>query len=64
MPTKVRKLIRLLERDGWVLVATKGSHRQYRHPSKRGRVTLPGKPSDDVATGTEQSIYKQAGWKK
>ena len=61
---KVRDLIRLLERDGWKLVGTKGSHRQYKHPSKSGRVTVPGKPSDDVAIGTAQSIYKQAGWKQ
>lgn len=64
MPVKVWDLMRLLESDGWVLVATKGGHRQYRHPNKPGRVTLPGKPSDDVAIGTHSSIYKQTGWKK
>lgn len=64
MPTKVRDLIRLLEQDGWKLVATRGSHRQFKHPLKSGRVTVPGKPSDDVAIGTEQSVYKQAGLKK
>jgi len=53
---KVREVIRLLERDGWSLVATKGSHRQYKHPTKLGRVTLAGKPSDDLAPGTLNSV--------
>jgi predicted RNA binding protein YcfA (HicA-like mRNA interferase family) len=46
---KVRDIIRLLEQDGWYLKATKGSHRQYKHPTKPGRVTLPGHPGDDLA---------------
>ena len=50
----------MLERDGWVLVATRGSHRQYKHPTKPGRVTLPGKPSDDLPAGTLNSLLKQA----
>lgn len=53
----------MLERDGWRLVATRGSHRQFKHPSKTGRVTVPGKPSDDLAPGTLNSILKQAGLK-
>jgi len=61
---KVREAIRMLERDGWVLVATRGSHRQYKHTSKPGRVTLAGKPSDDLAPGTVNSILKQAGLKE
>ncbi|HUA51410.1 MAG TPA: type II toxin-antitoxin system HicA family toxin [Candidatus Sulfotelmatobacter sp.] len=61
---KVREVIRLLERDGWLLVATKGSHRQYKHPTKLGRVTLAGKPSDDLAPGTLNSVLKQAGLKE
>ena len=61
---KVGEIIRQLEDDGWYLVATKGSHRQYKHPSKRGRVTIPGKPSDDLAPGTLNSILKQAGLKE
>ena len=53
----------MLERDGWRLVATRGSHWQFKHPSKAGRVTVPGKPSDDLAPGTLNSILKQAGLK-
>ena len=60
---KVRDIIRLLEQDGWYLKATKGSHRQYKHPSKAGRVTLPGHPGDDLAPGTLNSVLKQAGLK-
>jgi predicted RNA binding protein YcfA (HicA-like mRNA interferase family) len=58
---KVREAIRLLEADGWFLVATRGSHRQYKHPTKADRVTVAGKPSDDLAPGTLSSILKQAG---
>lgn len=61
---KVSEVLRLLDRDGWYLAATRGSHRQFKHPSKPGRVTVPGKPSDDLAAGTLQSIFKQAGLKK
>ena len=61
---KVRETIRLIEKDGWYLVATRGSHRQYKHPSKAGRVTIAGKPSDDLAPGTRNSILKQAGLKE
>jgi predicted RNA binding protein YcfA (HicA-like mRNA interferase family) len=61
---KVREAIDLVEADGWFLVATRGSHRQYKHPSKRGRVMIAGKPSDDVAPGTLNSILKQAGLKE
>jgi predicted RNA binding protein YcfA (HicA-like mRNA interferase family) len=57
---KVRDVIGLIERDGWYLVATRGSHRQYKHPSKPGRVTVAGKPSDDMAPGTLNSVLKQA----
>jgi predicted RNA binding protein YcfA (HicA-like mRNA interferase family) len=61
---KVSEVLRMLQDDGWRLVATKGSHRQFKHNSKPGRVTVAGKPSDDVATGTLNSILKQAGLKK
>jgi predicted RNA binding protein YcfA (HicA-like mRNA interferase family) len=61
---KVRDAIRLLEDDGWFLVATRGSHRQYKHRRKLGRVTVPGKPSDDLARGTLNSILKQAQLKE
>jgi predicted RNA binding protein YcfA (HicA-like mRNA interferase family) len=54
----------LLEDDGWYFVRTRGSHRQYKHPTKIGLVTLPGKPGDDLAPGTLNSILKQAGLKK
>jgi predicted RNA binding protein YcfA (HicA-like mRNA interferase family) len=50
--------------DGWNLVATRGSHRQFKHTTKPGRVTVPGKPSDDLAPGTLNSILKQAGLRK
>lgn len=60
----VREVIRLLEADGWYLVATKGSHRQYKHKVKAGRVTVAGKPSEEVAPGTLNSILKQAGLKE
>ncbi|MFN8526167.1 MAG: type II toxin-antitoxin system HicA family toxin [Chloroflexota bacterium] len=58
---KVRDVIRLLSRDGWYLDRMRGSHRQYLHPTKRGVVTVPGKPGDDLASGTLQSILRQAG---
>jgi len=61
---KVRDAIRLIEQDGWYQVATRGSHRQYKHTSKPGRVTVAGKPSDDLAPGTWNSILKQAGLKE
>jgi predicted RNA binding protein YcfA (HicA-like mRNA interferase family) len=60
---KVKEAIRLLEDDGWFLVATRGSHRQYKHPVRSGRVTVAGKPSDDLAPGTLNSILKQSGLK-
>jgi predicted RNA binding protein YcfA (HicA-like mRNA interferase family) len=61
---KVREAIQLIEGDGWVLIASRGSHRQYKHPKKPGRVTVAGKPSDDLAPGTLNSILKQAGLKE
>lgn len=53
-------MIRLIEDDGWYLVVTRGSHRQYKHPTKSGRVTIAGHPNDDLAPGTLNSILKQA----
>jgi predicted RNA binding protein YcfA (HicA-like mRNA interferase family) len=50
----------MLADDGWLLVATRGSHRQFEHPVKTGRVTVAGKDSDDLAPGTLNSILKQA----
>jgi predicted RNA binding protein YcfA (HicA-like mRNA interferase family) len=61
---KVVELIRLLEDDGWRLARTRGSHRQYKHPSKAGTVTVAGKPSLDVPPGTLNAMLKQAGLKR
>jgi predicted RNA binding protein YcfA (HicA-like mRNA interferase family) len=61
---KVSEVLRLLADGGWYLVATKGSHRQFKHRMKAGRVTVAGKPSDDLAPGTLSSILKQSGLKK
>ena len=63
MPT-VRDAIRQVARDGWQLVRTRGSHRQYRHPEKPGTVTIAGKPGDDLPRGTWASIVRQAGLKE
>jgi predicted RNA binding protein YcfA (HicA-like mRNA interferase family) len=60
---KIRFVLRLLAEDGWYLIATKGSHRQFAHREKPGRVTVAGKDSDDLAPGTFNSILKQAGLK-
>ena len=57
---KVRELIKLIENDGWYIVTTRGSHRQYKHPVKPGRVTIAGHPADDIAPGTLNSVLKQA----
>jgi predicted RNA binding protein YcfA (HicA-like mRNA interferase family) len=57
---KVREAIRLIEKDGWYLVRMKGSHRQYKHSSKPGRVTIAGNVGHDLAPGTLNSILKQA----
>jgi predicted RNA binding protein YcfA (HicA-like mRNA interferase family) len=57
---KIRDIIRLIENDGWYLFATKGSHRQYKHPEKPGRVTIAGHMNDDISPGTLGSIKKQA----
>jgi len=60
---KVRKLIKLLEDDGWSQVRQRGSHRQFSHPLKSGTVTVAGKPGVDMPTGTLNAILKQAGLK-
>ena len=57
---KIREGIKLIENDGWYLVRTRGSHRQFKHPSKSGLVTIPGKLSDDFSIGTLKNILKQA----
>ena len=58
---KVGEVLKLLEADGWYLLATRGSHRQFKHPTKPGKVTVAGKPSDEMAPGTLGSILRQAG---
>ncbi len=57
---KVREVLRLLKDDGWYLITTEGSHRQFKHPTKRGRVTLAGHPRDDIHPKTLKSILVQA----
>ena len=61
---KIKEIIKLIEQDGWFQVAQRGSHRQYKHTTKTGRVTIAGKPSDDVDKGTLNSILKQAKLKE
>jgi len=61
---KVRDVIRCIGDDGWFLVRTKGSHRQFHHPTKPGTVTIAGHPSVDIPPGTLNSILKQAGLKR
>ena len=58
---RIREVIRLIEQDGWRQVAMKGSHRQFKHPTKPGRVTIAGNPGDELAPGTLSSVLKQAG---
>lgn len=60
---KVKEAIKLIESDGWFHIRTRGSHRQYKHPAKKGLVTVPGKMKDDLAPSTINSILKQAGLK-
>jgi len=61
---KVKELIKLIEKDGWFLVRTRGSHRQFHHSTKGGTVTIAGKESIEVPPGTLNSVLKQAGLKK
>jgi predicted RNA binding protein YcfA (HicA-like mRNA interferase family) len=58
---KVSAVLRLLRDEGWRIVVIRGSHRQFKHPDRPGRVTVAGKPSEDLAPGTLASILKQAG---
>jgi predicted RNA binding protein YcfA (HicA-like mRNA interferase family) len=60
---KVRQVIKLIEDDGWALVRQRGSHRQFKHLSKRGRVTVPGNLGDEMKPGTLASVLRQAGLK-
>jgi predicted RNA binding protein YcfA (HicA-like mRNA interferase family) len=61
VPPRVRDLIKQVEADGWYLIGQRGSHRQYKHPTKKGRVTIPGKPSRELYPELERSILRQAG---
>ncbi len=61
---KVREIIKIIENDGWVFERQTGSHRHYRHPTKPGTVTVPGKLGDDVRPGTLASIRRQAALKR
>jgi predicted RNA binding protein YcfA (HicA-like mRNA interferase family) len=59
-PMKVREIIRRIEQDGWYLFKTRGSHRQFKHPTKPGKVTIPGHPSETLPPKTVKSIFEQA----
>jgi predicted RNA binding protein YcfA (HicA-like mRNA interferase family) len=61
---KVRDVVKMLEDDGWAVVRQRGSHRQFKHAAKPGLVTVAGKPGDDLAPGTLNSVLKQAGLKQ
>lgn len=61
---KIRDIIVRLREDGWCEIAQRGSHRQFKHPAKRGRVTIAGHRNDDLAPGTLNSILEQAGLKE
>lgn len=63
MPMKVREVIRLLEKDGWVEMRTRGSHRHFKHPSQRFVITVPGNEGKELAPGTLNAILKKAGLK-
>jgi predicted RNA binding protein YcfA (HicA-like mRNA interferase family) len=60
---KVFDILKMLKDDGWYLVAQKGSHRQFKHAVKRGKVTINGKPGDTLSQFLLNNIFKQAGWK-
>jgi len=62
---KVREILKMLKEDGWYQLKarqTSGSHRQFKHPTKKGRVTVNGKPSEEVGLNDQRSIFNQAGW--
>ena len=61
---KYRDIVKMLEKDGWRLISQEGSHRQFKHPVKTGRVTVAGHPAKDAALGTLNSILKHAGLKR
>jgi predicted RNA binding protein YcfA (HicA-like mRNA interferase family) len=60
---KVKEVIKMLTTEGWCIVAQKGSHRQFKHNDKTGKVTINGKPGETIDQEILNSIFKQAGWK-
>ena len=58
------RMIRRLEREGWYLTKQRGSHRQFKHPDRPGKVTVPGRPNDELQEGTWRSIQRHAGWRR
>ncbi len=60
---KVKVVLKMLINDGWTLIKQKGSHRQFKHPVKKGKVTVNAKPSDTLSQEILHCIFKQAGWK-
>ncbi len=58
---KYREIIGIIENDGWCMIGQRGSHRQYEHPTKPGKVTIAGKANLDVPKGTAANILRQAG---
>ena len=60
---KVKEVIKMLKEAGWILVTTRGDHRQYKHPTKSGKVTVRGKLSENLSQELLNSIFKQAGWR-
>jgi predicted RNA binding protein YcfA (HicA-like mRNA interferase family) len=63
MATKVADALKRLHADGWRITSQTGSHRQLEHPTKPGKVTVAGKPSDTIPPGTWNNIQRQAGWR-
>lgn len=61
---KYREILERLRRDGWVIVTIRGSHRQLKHPTKPGKVTVAGHLRDEVHPKTATSIRRQAGWEE
>jgi len=60
---KVKEVIKIIEQEGWFMVRIRGSHRQFKHNHRQGLITIAGHPNDDLARGTLNSIFKQAGLK-
>ena len=60
---KTKEVIKMLEADGWFYYKTKGDHRQFKHPTKKGKVTVNGPLNKEMDQRNLNSIWKQAGWK-